>query len=85
MSALGGKLYVFGGEAPGKTFADADEYDPVRDAWTARTPMTSGRQGPGAAASGGVIYLIGGGKRPGLSVSSINESFTIQHNNASLP
>lgn len=73
--ALGGRLFVFGGEESAGTFAQTEVYDPVTDRWTAMAPMPTARHGLGAAAVGGKIYVIGGGVRPGASTSGFNEVF----------
>ncbi|TSC68303.1 MAG: Kelch repeat-containing protein [Parcubacteria group bacterium Gr01-1014_66] len=75
-TVLGGKLYVFGGEEEIGTIAVVEGYDSLLDRWHTRTAMPEGRHGLGAAASGDRIYVIGGGLKPGLSVSNINTVFT---------
>lgn len=74
-AALGGRIYVFGGEGPSGTFAENEVYDPATNTWTAAAPMPTARHGLGAAVSSGVIYVIGGGPTPGLSVTGANEAF----------
>jgi hypothetical protein len=47
----GGRLFVFGGEAPTGTFDRVDAYDPSNDAWTTWPPMPTPRHGLGAPPS----------------------------------
>lgn len=70
-----GRLFVFGGEAPAGTFNQTEAYDPVTDRWNTLTPTPTARHGFGAAVVGEVIYVIGGGPRPGGSYSAVNETF----------
>lgn len=73
--ALGGRLFVFGGEESVRTLAQTEAYDPVTDQWTAMVSMPTARHGLCAAAVGGKIYVIGGGVKPGASKSGLNEVF----------
>src|SRR6266508_4177754 len=75
-AALGGRIYVFGGEASSGTFDENDAYDRHTDTWQTLEPMPTARHGLGAAVVGDTIYVIGGGPTPGLSVSGVNEAFT---------
>jgi len=72
----GPRIYVFGGESPEGTFDVVEVYDPDQDVWTTGPSMPTARHGLGAAVVGDTIYVIGGGERPGLSVSGANEAFT---------
>lgn len=59
--AAGGRLYVFGGLAPGwKPKGLVYEYDPARDAWTKKRPMPLPSHHVAVAELGGKIYVIGG-------------------------
>jgi hypothetical protein len=69
------RLYVFGGESPAGTFNHNEEFDPAAGIWTTRAPMPTARHGLGAVALGELIYVVGGGPRPGLSVSGANEVY----------
>jgi N-acetylneuraminic acid mutarotase len=73
--ALGGRLFVFGGEESAGTFAQTEAFDPATDRWTAMAAMPTPRHGLGAAVVAGKIYVIGGGVRPGASRSNLNEVF----------
>jgi N-acetylneuraminic acid mutarotase len=73
--ALGGRLYVFGGEESAGTFGQTEAYDPAANRWTAMAAMPTARHGLGAVAVGGRIFVIGGGVKPGASRSNLNEVF----------
>jgi len=73
--ALGGRLFVFGGEESSGVFGQTDVYDPATDRWSSMNPMPTARHGLGAAVVGKKIYVIGGGTKPGASRSSLNEVF----------
>ena len=75
---LGGRLFVFGGEAPEGTFDLNETYDPGSDRWETMAPMPTARHGLGAAVVGDRIYVISGGPRPGGSFSNANEVFTFR-------
>jgi len=61
----GGKLYVFGGLAPGwKPKGLVYEYDPGRDAWTKRRAMPLLSHHVALAELHGKIYVIGGFRLP---------------------
>ncbi len=69
-AALGGKLYVFGGEefdGEAHALSDAFVYDPATDVWEAIDPMPRPRHGFNAVAfeERGEIALIGGAQKPG--------------------
>ncbi|HEU4473947.1 MAG TPA: kelch repeat-containing protein [Gemmatimonadales bacterium] len=72
-----GQLYVFGGETvrrfSSRTFDDAERFDPGSARWETLSPMPTARHGLGAASSGGAIYVLGGGPRPGLAFGAANE------------
>lgn len=59
--AAGGKLYVFGGLAPGwKPRGLAYEYDPATDRWTKKKPMALPSHHVAFTELGGKIYAFGG-------------------------
>jgi len=72
---FGGKVYAFGGETTTAAMDSAEIFDPASNTWTDLTPMPTGRHGVGAAAVGGRIFVIGGGRHAGISVSDANEVF----------
>jgi N-acetylneuraminic acid mutarotase len=66
VTAMGGKIYVFGGFVRPSAFiawqpiANAWEYDPQKDSWRALAPLPRPRGSAQAVAVGGKIYVIGG-------------------------
>jgi non-specific serine/threonine protein kinase len=71
---LAGRLWVYGGEAPGGlTFSNAEGYDPVTSSWLSAAPMPHARHGLGAAPLGGAVYVESGGPVAGLTYSGHNE------------
>lgn len=59
--ASGGKLYVFGGLAPGwKPKGLVYEYDPATDQWTKKNPMALASHHVALAEWNGKIYVMGG-------------------------
>ncbi|MEY4744485.1 MAG: hypothetical protein RL272_430 [Candidatus Parcubacteria bacterium] len=81
-----GKVYLFGGEAPTVTFDQVDVYDPKADRWSVLPkPMPTARHGLAGAVIDGSFFLIGGGKRPGISVTDSNEVFQPKADAAAAP
>lgn len=78
--ALAGRVYVFGGETVGppvgKTFDEAERFDPAAGRWESLPPMPTARHGLSAAVVGGSIYVISGGPQPGFAFSGANERLT---------
>jgi hypothetical protein len=72
---LGGRIFVFGGEAPAGTFNHVEAYDARSNSWSSHARMPTARHGLGAAAVAGRIYVISGGPTPGASASAANEIF----------
>ncbi|HEU4605587.1 MAG TPA: kelch repeat-containing protein [Nitrososphaera sp.] len=70
-----GNIYVFGGESPAGTFSNNESYHPVTDRWVSATPMPDARHGLAAVTVDNEIYVIGGGPRPGLTVSGSNQIY----------
>jgi len=59
--AVGGKIFVFGGERDQRSaFAAAEAFDPALGEWERLPPMPTPRAGCAAAACGGAIYVCGG-------------------------
>ena len=75
--ALDGRAYVFGGEtvtaSSGKTFNEAERFDPAANRWERLPPMPTARHGLGAATVGDAIYVISGGPEPGFAFGTANE------------
>lgn len=64
-AGAGGKLYVFGGLAPGwKPMSMVYEFDPDNDTWTKKKNMPLGLHHVAAAELNGKIYMMGGFKYP---------------------
>ncbi len=64
-ATAGGKLYVFGGLAPGwRPKALVFEYDPANDTWSKKKPMPLGAHRFALASHGDRIYAFGGFKYP---------------------
>jgi N-acetylneuraminic acid mutarotase len=66
-SVVDGKIYVIGGALP-PLVADrqgislVEEYDPVTDTWTEKSPMPTARHSLATGVVNGIIYAIGGWK-----------------------
>ncbi len=75
-TVLNETILVFGGESNSGTFEENEQYIP-QQGWYTQLPMPTPRHGLGSATVGDRIYVIGGGLTPGLSVSDVNEAYTI--------
>jgi N-acetylneuraminic acid mutarotase len=64
---VNGKIYVFGGESPERTFNAVEEFNPKTDFWRKMPPMPAARYGLGSTVIGHTIYVIDGGRTPGGS------------------
>ncbi|HVD20497.1 MAG TPA: kelch repeat-containing protein [Nitrososphaera sp.] len=73
-----GNIYVFGGEAPNKTFNNNERYNPQTNRWTEEAPMPTTRHGLAAVAMGDAIYVIGGGPTPDISFANVNEIYHVK-------
>ena len=60
----------------GRTFDDAEAYDPATNSWSVLPPMPIARHGLGAASVGGAMHVISGGPRPGFTYSDVNQVLT---------
>ena len=73
-AALGGTVYVFGGEwfdaAGGGVYSQVWAYDGAEDRWREATRMPTPRHGLGALTLGDAIYTIGGAAQAGGSETS---------------
>ncbi len=61
-----GNVYAVGG---GGGLATNEEYDPVANTWTTKTPMPTARTDFAAAAVNGKVYAIGGRTGPPLATN----------------
>ena len=59
-AAMGGKIYVTGGNRHGSSVNSVYVYDPQADAWTQLASMGSARRSHASAAVGGKLYVFGG-------------------------
>jgi N-acetylneuraminic acid mutarotase len=71
-------IYVFGGEDLTKTYNNNEKYDVKSNKWESQEPLPTARHGLSAVSVNDKIYVIGGGSEPGLSVTSVNEIFSIR-------
>jgi N-acetylneuraminic acid mutarotase len=67
-AALGGKIYVFGGEANWRTLNLTEIYGPGSDAWSKEAVMPTARHGFGVAILGQEIYVVSGGPKAGANI-----------------
>jgi N-acetylneuraminic acid mutarotase len=62
--AYNGKIYVIGGDSYeygyNEVWNDIQEYDPIIDCWTKKSPMPDSATGLDAVAINGKIYVFGG-------------------------
>jgi N-acetylneuraminic acid mutarotase len=60
MLSVGGKIYAIGGSGGSAVVNNLEVYDPVANAWTAKSPMPTPRSYLAAAVYNGKIYAMGG-------------------------
>src|SRR3954465_1585127 len=60
LAAVGGKIYVVGGNVGGEAVPQIDEYDPASDSWKALAPMPKGLDHLGVAVIDNTITTVGG-------------------------
>jgi N-acetylneuraminic acid mutarotase len=80
-AAIGGKLYVIGGETDGaftgragKEVANTWVHDPAFGGWVARAPMPTARSSGGEAVLDGKIYVAGGRDAGGSAFEAYDPS-----------
>lgn len=78
VAAINNSLFVFGGEDPSRTFGNNEKYDTENGKWTSLEPLPTPRHGLAAVSVDNRIFIIGGGPEPGLSVSDVNEIYTLK-------
>src|ERR1700730_6024823 len=90
----GGKIYVIGGATtvdgskdsfftffgPSKVLATNDVYDPAKNKWESRTPMSVARNHAFGAAVNGKIYVIGGRTGHAFILSATNTDVVEEYN-----
>lgn len=88
----GGKFYVAGGAGPlppnanlpirpiqpHRSLDTMEEYDPVTNAWRARSPMPTARNHMGAGAVNGKVYVIGGRLTAAFSIVMPGQTDAVQ-------
>jgi len=84
-AALGGTLYVFGGEyfsEGGGVYEHTWVYDPDPDTWAKRAPMRLLRHGLAGTASGGRVCAIGGNTAADIGAATlfVVETYTSSEN-----
>ncbi|MCJ7692054.1 MAG: hypothetical protein MUO22_01390 [Sedimentisphaerales bacterium] len=74
-AAVGGKIYVIGGEydTNDRWLTVVEEYDAETDTWATKAPLPAGRRSHTAAAVGGKIYVFGGQNLSSETVSTTYE------------
>jgi N-acetylneuraminic acid mutarotase len=77
-AAVDNSFFVFGGEDLTRTFGNNEKYDTKNGKWVSLEPMPTPRHGLGAVSVDNRIFVIGGGAEPGLSVSNINEVYSVE-------
>ena len=59
-AAMGGKIYVTGGETSDEVSVNSYVYDPQANAWAQLASMGNARRRHASAAVGGKLYVFGG-------------------------
>lgn len=77
-SSFKDEIFVFGGEDITRTFGNNEKYNTKTDTWEIEESLPTSRHGLGSAYYNNNIYVIGGGPKPGLSVSAVNEIFSLK-------
>ncbi len=77
-AVVNNSIFVFGGEDLTKTYSNNEQFDTSEGKWTSQDSMPTSRHGLSALTINNRIYVIGGGPEPGLSVSNVNEIYTIK-------
>ena len=84
VASVGGKIYMLGGGGNPLIgySAQTEEYDPVSDAWTAKTDMLTTRVGLAAAVVSNKVYASGGSivSTSGVVSTNINEEYDPESN-----
>lgn len=73
-AAFLGHVVAAGGEESSGTFADVEAFDPAAGSWTRWPDLPTPRHGLSSAVAAGLLFVLLGGPRPGLSVSGAVES-----------
>jgi N-acetylneuraminic acid mutarotase len=78
VAAVGGRIVSVGGEAPSGTIATVYAYRPGNSTWTRLTDLPTPRHGLAVVGLDAAVHVIGGGVKPGLSVSDVHESLLVR-------
>jgi hypothetical protein len=77
--AVGRFIVSAGGEAPGGTIRTVFAYDTGARRWRRLPNLPTPRHGLGVVGAGGRVYVVAGGRQPGLAgVSGANESLRVR-------
>src|SRR5205814_1548276 len=68
-AAVGGRIYMLGGDDNFNIFSSVEAYDPGTDTWSPRSPLPTRRTFPSAAIVNDVIYVIGGDTSGGAATT----------------
>ncbi len=60
MAVVNGKIYVIGGQDDSGFSSTVEEYDPILETWTLRSPMPTARAYTAVAVMNDLIYVFGG-------------------------
>ena len=77
-ASVNNSFFVLGGEDLTKTFDNNEKFDTQNDKWIPLEPMPTSRHGLAAVSINNKIIAIGGGPEPGLTVSDVNEIYSIK-------
>lgn len=72
------RFFVFGGEDLARAFGNNEKYDSEGGKLTSLESMPTSRHGLAAVSVDNRIFVIGGGPEPGLSVSDLNEIYSVK-------
>jgi N-acetylneuraminic acid mutarotase len=75
---FGDAIYVFGGERNEGTIEEVEKLTLEKNTWETVSKMPNPRHGLTALPAENGIHVITGGRRPGLSISNINDLFKIK-------
>lgn len=70
-------FFVNGGESLFRTFAAVEGYDFTASVWREFPGLPTPRHGTASAVIDNILYVIGGGPEPGLTVSTTNEALSL--------
>jgi len=77
-ASVNNSIFVLGGEDLTKTYDNNEKFDTQGGKWISQESMPTSRHGLAAVSINNKIFAIGGGPEPGLSVSNVNEIYSIK-------